>query len=442
MSYWKWSTTAATNATADSTINWAEGQAPSSVNDSARAMMAAAAKWRDDTNGTLTTGGTSTAYTVTSNSTYDTLAHMDGAILAVKIHTDSGASPTLNVDSLGAKAINLTNGSAVPTGYLKAGTRYLLSYDNSNNQFLVINPFVAALLTSGIITTTMLADSNVTYAKIQNVNPGKILGGSFAPGGSAAAPAEKTVPFGQVQLTKSGSNLLLSPYAGNLVTINSKVYAVPDAGITLGTGGLAASTVYYIYAYDNSGTLTLEASATAYATQAGTGIKSKNGDVTRTLVGLARTDGSTAWADSVTQRFVRSWFNNPGVALLNSFSADRTFSSAGYTEINSEIRIEFLVWTGETMHVNAAPVVAIGSGSSAHVSIGFDGATAEDVWSETTNQAASSTIFSLPVTLYRSGLGEGYHYATLLGKSSGSTQTAQGSGSAGARTTLRGYARL
>ena len=35
-----WSRTAASNATADSSINWAEGQSPSSVNDSARAMMA------------------------------------------------------------------------------------------------------------------------------------------------------------------------------------------------------------------------------------------------------------------------------------------------------------------------------------------------------------------------------------------------------------------
>jgi len=41
MSFWKWSRTAANNATADGSINWAEGQAPSTVNDSARAMMAA-----------------------------------------------------------------------------------------------------------------------------------------------------------------------------------------------------------------------------------------------------------------------------------------------------------------------------------------------------------------------------------------------------------------
>lgn len=33
MTLYKWSTTPANNATADSSINWAEGQAPSSVND-------------------------------------------------------------------------------------------------------------------------------------------------------------------------------------------------------------------------------------------------------------------------------------------------------------------------------------------------------------------------------------------------------------------------
>src|SRR2546430_705143 len=53
MPLYKWSKTAANNATADSTINWAEGMAPSAVNDSARAEMAAVAKWRDDISGTL-----------------------------------------------------------------------------------------------------------------------------------------------------------------------------------------------------------------------------------------------------------------------------------------------------------------------------------------------------------------------------------------------------
>ena len=62
------------DATADSTINWAEGQAPSSVNDSARAMMAATAKYRDDIAGAIVTSGTSTAYLVSSYQVFDTPA--------------------------------------------------------------------------------------------------------------------------------------------------------------------------------------------------------------------------------------------------------------------------------------------------------------------------------------------------------------------------------
>jgi hypothetical protein len=68
-----WSQTAANNATADTNVNWAEGQAPSSVNDSGRGMMASLAKWRDDNAGSLVTAGTSTAYTLTTNQVFASL---------------------------------------------------------------------------------------------------------------------------------------------------------------------------------------------------------------------------------------------------------------------------------------------------------------------------------------------------------------------------------
>src|SRR5262249_40569233 len=102
MSFWKWSRTAANNATADGSINWAEGQAPSTVNDSARAMMAAASKYRDDVAGAIATAGSGTAYTLTSFQVFDTLAHMDGAMIAFTPHAGNGGACTLNVDGLGA----------------------------------------------------------------------------------------------------------------------------------------------------------------------------------------------------------------------------------------------------------------------------------------------------------------------------------------------------
>jgi hypothetical protein len=442
MSFWKWSRSASSNATADGSINWAEGQAPSSVNDSARAMMAAAAKFRDDISGSLGTAGTSTAYTVSSNQSFDTLGHLDKAILTIVPHVDSGAAPMLNVDSLGAKAINVTSGVPVVTGALKAATPYQVIYFNATTEFILVNPFIAAMLAAGIITTAMLGASQVTYAKMQNVAAGTFLGGNLT-GAAAAAPAENIIPFGQCRLAKSSTSLLLSPHKGNLLTINSTAVQIPDAGVTLATGGLSSSTLYYIYAFMNSGTMTLEASATAYATQAGTGVTIKSGDATRTLVGMARTDGSTTWQDTSALRFVRSYFNDPGISMLGSFSTNRTTTSGTFAELNSEIRLQFVCWSGEIVRIEASGAMQPASGANATSSIGIDGATPEDVYCNASTGTANNFTYPLGIGLEKLGLSEGFHFATLLGFSSGgTTATWQGSGSAGSRTTMRGFARL
>jgi microcystin-dependent protein len=138
MAFWSWSKTPASNATADGTINWAEGQSPSSVNDSARAMMARTAEWRDDVSGTITTGGTSIAYTLTSNQGFDTLAHMNNAMIAfVPNNTNGAGSPsvTLAVDSLTAKPIRSAPSVEIPSGTLVAGTPYVVTYNNSDGAF-------------------------------------------------------------------------------------------------------------------------------------------------------------------------------------------------------------------------------------------------------------------------------------------------------------------
>ncbi|MFZ5713032.1 MAG: phage tail protein [Bradyrhizobium sp.] len=135
MTFWKWSKTAASNATADASINYAEGQAPSSLNDSGRAVMAAAAKYRDDISGAIATGGTSTAYTVSSNQVFDTLAHLDGAMIAFTPHTTNGATVTLNVDGTGAKPLRSAPSAELPAGVLIQGTPYVAVYNNSDQAF-------------------------------------------------------------------------------------------------------------------------------------------------------------------------------------------------------------------------------------------------------------------------------------------------------------------
>lgn len=132
MAFWSWSKTASSNASADGTINWAEGQSPSSVNDSARAMMARTAEYRDDIAGALLTSGTSTAYTVASNQVFDTLAHMNGALLAFSPHATNGATVTLNVDGLGAKPLRTSPGVELFANALVLGTPYVATYSNAD----------------------------------------------------------------------------------------------------------------------------------------------------------------------------------------------------------------------------------------------------------------------------------------------------------------------
>src|SRR5215472_8654913 len=146
MPFWKWSHTAATNASADSTVNWAEGMAPSAVNDSARAMMARLAEWRDDISGTLVTSGTSTAYTVASNQGFDNFADMNGAMIGFAVHATNGATVTLNVDSLGAKPLRSAPNVELPSGVLVQGTPYVVTYNNSDGAFYLqgftVNPYM------------------------------------------------------------------------------------------------------------------------------------------------------------------------------------------------------------------------------------------------------------------------------------------------------------
>lgn len=215
---------------------------------------------------------------------------------------------------------------------------------------------------------------------------------------------------GQCRLTKSGANLLLVPVDGGRLLINGKLEVVPDAGVSLGAPA-AASTLYYIYAYMAAGVMTLEASTTAYS--GGTGLVNyKAADATRTLVGMARSTAGTAWADSTTQRLVISWFNRRQRRLRNTFTAVRTTTSTTRVEVNSEIRVEFLVWGGDApVFGYSAPLVqnSVGGATTTITEVTLDGAggLASIAIGSTTGMGAGGAEGFEPA--------EGYHYATLMG---------------------------
>lgn len=127
MTFFKWSKTASTNATADSSCPFPEGMAPSALNDGTRGMMAAAAKYRDDTNGSIVAGGTSSAYTISSNQGFSAYSDLRLQEITFICPATNAAGVTLNVDGTGAQPINGADTVALPAGSMVAGGVYTVT---------------------------------------------------------------------------------------------------------------------------------------------------------------------------------------------------------------------------------------------------------------------------------------------------------------------------
>ena len=221
---------------------------------------------------------------------------------------------------------------------------------------------------------------------------------------------------GECRLTLSSGNLLLAPLNGNRIGINGVLYPIPSSGITLAPTSTTPGTTYYIYVYDNAGTLTLERSTTTHATDTTTGYEIKSGDATRSLVGMARVVSGPSWADSETQRFLLSWFNPRLISLANQFTSQVTTTSTSWVELSSsEGRVEFLIWSGRIFHAHSTGQMHLAGGTyqSQWMALGIDGTTPERCiarWDNNDEVSTGTCVIS------KRGLSEGYHYVTILGQ--------------------------
>lgn len=163
MAVWQWSKTASSNATADPTMNWAEGIPPSIVDDNDRAMMARLAEYRDDISGSLTTAGTSIAYTLTTNQGLSTPTPPTGQLIAFVPNVTNGASATLAADGGSAYPLQSAPGTAIGAGVLIQGSPYTAMFNGTawllRNMFAG-NPYNTALGALMLSTTTTPPNSN------------------------------------------------------------------------------------------------------------------------------------------------------------------------------------------------------------------------------------------------------------------------------------------
>jgi len=155
-SIYDWSLDSAANANADTMINWAEGQPPGSVNDSARAMMQRIAEYLADRRGTLAASGSANALELTLNSPIP--SYQDGIMMRFRAQFTNSGAATININNLGGRSVFIMAGAGailLGAGAIQAGGVYDCVYvqglDNNSGGWLLLNPTPPQPVPSGLI---------------------------------------------------------------------------------------------------------------------------------------------------------------------------------------------------------------------------------------------------------------------------------------------------
>lgn len=187
-----------------------EGMSPGKVNDTLRAMMGAVKRWYAWSI-PATTSGTSTAYTITYSVAPGAL--VDGMTFLVSFDQACGSSPTLNVNSLGAKTLQKYVGSSwsdVAAGDIQADQILRVTYNSTAGKFRVISPL-------NVVPTGTSLPFRGTSSQVPSgfvLEAGGTIGDSSS-GGTARAADDCEALF---KLLWSNSNYTLQDSSGTTTT--------------------------------------------------------------------------------------------------------------------------------------------------------------------------------------------------------------------------------
>jgi hypothetical protein len=194
--------------------------------------------------------------------------------------------------------------------------------------------------------------NTATGALYMYYNDGNSLQWIYVAGG--APPAQPAITHGGRFQWLSSTSCQLIPYRGDGIRIAGVMYSIPSAGITITATGLAASTVYYAYAFISGGAMALEFSTIEHVTdntQGNVGTEIKSGDNSRTLVGIVQTSSTTTFGPSYiggNYKLVRSWMNRAGGAMASATLGSNLSLGAGLAQVAPAIF--FVCWANESIN--------------------------------------------------------------------------------------------
>ena len=165
------------------TTEFPEGQSFSSVNNGARALQGMLARWYADTNGSIVSSGTDT---ITLAAARTISAYAQGQVFMFEAGGTNTGAVTLNVDSVGAKAIVKNYNVALAANDIKAGQLVAVAYEATADNFQMLSPVGNASITSADVASDSAAGI-VELATITETNTGTDTGRAVTPDGLAGS---------------------------------------------------------------------------------------------------------------------------------------------------------------------------------------------------------------------------------------------------------------
>lgn len=378
-----YSEVAANNTTAGAT-GWAANSAPTSAYTVIRDKMAAFKRWWNRVSPTQTSGGAANVQTLTYGVAPNNYTQGD-TYTFIAGFSNSGAT-TLNVNALGAKAINKNGALPLVGGEILAGAVVTVMFDNTGafqltDGSLTVPNTVANGLT-GLATITahgvMMGEGTSPVA----ASAAGVAGQVFT---SAGAAADGLYKNRRLVTTKTADYTLLAADQGGKFVMNSAanhVFTLPDDA-TVGNG--------WEVEIVNQGTGILS------ITRAGTDTIASGGATNLTSIKLSQGDAGKIVADGVSHGIF--WWSG----ARHFDSGQQTINNGGLLTLAHGLGVQPQVidlWlhntTGELNYSIGDEVIALGAmGASVTSANGFGTSTVPDATNLTIRFGSQASVFQV-----------------------------------------------